>query len=689
MKRKQEWCKWQNAKKSLGNYRQSTPKDIILYIMSLEMRIQELRTLLEQANFAYYVDAMPTMADSEYDSLLSELVSLELEHPELRDPNSPTLRIGGEPIDGFATVSHTVPMQSIDNTYTISDLRGWYEKLGSGIECTCDPKIDGVAISLRYEKGFLVSGLTRGDGERGDDVTEQIRTIRSIPLQLRGDAPNVLEVRGEIFMPNASFDAINSKREEDGEQLFANARNATAGTLKSLDPKTVAKRKLAFLAHGKGEVQCEDSPKTWVDFVTAIRAHGIPVSTQMTRCSSADDIVRTVEQFESQRQSMGFAIDGMVIRVNSFALQEELGSTSKSPRWCIAFKYPAEQGLTKLSEVNWKVGKNGTLTPRATMNPIQLAGTMVQHATLHNIDEIHRKDIRVGDTVIVEKAGEIIPQVVGVKESERDGSQIPIEPPAYCPVCESPVEKEGPKLYCVNPECPAQFCEKVKWFAARDQMDIDGLGDKVVDQLIDAGLVKHFADLYKLTSDDLLPLDGFAQKSADALVVAIADSKTRGLSRVLSGVGIPLIGRATSKVIAKKYANFSLLQQATVEELVALDDFGQITAETLHKAIHSVHGEELFFRLTEVGVQLVSSETVSVDPVFDGKVFVITGTLQRWERKQLTEELERLGAKVTSSVSNKTDIVVAGDKAGSKLKKAQDLGVEVWDEKQLAASLSG
>ncbi|MDG1136952.1 MAG: NAD-dependent DNA ligase LigA, partial [Phycisphaerales bacterium] len=594
----------------------------------------------------------------------------------------------GEPISGFETVQHVLPMQSIDNTYTLADLVLWHEKLGSKIACTCDPKIDGVAISLRYENGILVSGVTRGDGERGDDVTAQVKTIRSIPLKLRGETPEVLEIRGEIFMPNTSFNEINARRELEGEQLFANARNATAGTLKSLDPKTVAKRKLAFLAHGKGEVKWNDCPATWSGFVEKIQTLGIPVSEQITMCVSSESIKETVNAFASARQSTGFAIDGMVIRVNSFALQEELGNTSKAPRWCIAFKYPAEQGLTRLLGVNWQVGKNGTLTPRATMEPLQLAGTTVQHATLHNIDEILRKDIRVGDTVIVEKAGEIIPQVVGAKQEERDGSQIPVVPPSACPICDGPVEKEGPKIYCVNPECPAQFREKVKWFAARDQMNIDGLGDKVVDQLVDAGLVKHFSDLYKLTSEDLLPLEGFAQKSADALVSAVSESKTRGFARVLSGVGIRLIGRATSKVIAKKYANFALLKAADVEELLMLEDFGQITAETLFNALHSPQGEELFSRLSDVGVQLQSFETSSVDPTFDGKVIVITGSLEQWDRKKLTEELEQRGAKVTGSVSKKTDIVIAGEKAGSKLNTAEELGVEVWNESQLMASLS-
>lgn len=657
--------------------------------MNAAERIQELRSILNQANFDYYVEAKPTLADREYDELLVELASLEAEHPDQSDSSSPTQRVGGQPIDAFTSVQHIVPMQSIDNTYTTHDLKSWYEKLEDNPVCTCDPKIDGVAISLRYEDGCLVSAVTRGDGEQGDDVTQQVKTIRSIPLKLRGNAPTTIEVRGEIFMPNTSFEAINAKRESEGEQPFANARNATAGTLKSLDPKTAAERKLAFLAHGRGEVQWDKIPETWSMFVDALRGFGIPASDKLLLCNSAEEIISAVESFAHERVELGFGVDGMVVRVDSFAQQEKLGSTSKSPRWCIAFKYPAEQGTTTLIAVDWQVGKNGTLTPRATMEPIFLAGSTVQHATLHNIEEIHRKDIRIGDEVIVEKAGEIIPQVVSAKLDARDGSQVTLKAPQSCPECGGPVEQEGPKLYCVNPECPAQFREKVKWFAARDQMDIDGLGDKVVDQLVDAGLVKHFADLYTLTTEDLLPLEGFAEKSAKALILAIDESKNRGLARVLSGVGIRLIGRATAKTIAKKFGTIKALQQATVEDFVALPDFGQITAETLHVAIHSTQGKELFSRMAEVGVELVSLQTYSADPAFDGKVFVITGTLEHWERKALTEEIENRGAKVSNSISKNTDVLIAGEKAGSKLKKATLLDVEVWDEQQLMQSLSG
>ncbi|MBT5137014.1 MAG: NAD-dependent DNA ligase LigA [Phycisphaerae bacterium] len=657
--------------------------------MSPEESIANLTTLLNRANYDYYVDASPTLSDREYDQLLLELTQLEVEHPELANENSPTQRVGGEPIDAFHSVQHNVPMQSIDNTYTLEDVELWYSKLPSSSICICDPKIDGVAISLRYEQGALVSAITRGDGESGDDVTVQAKTIRSIPLTLRGDPPEILEVRGEIFMPNASFEEINLQRETEGVQLFANARNATAGTLKSLDPKKVAKRKLAFLAHGKGEVVWEGMPSSWSEFVQGLRDLGIPSSDKATICNTPSEITKAVVSFGDVKDSLGYGVDGMVVRVNDFASQVELGATSKSPRWCIAYKYPAEQGVTKLLSVDWQVGKNGTLTPRATMEPIQLAGTTVQHATLHNIDEIHRKDIRIFDSVVVEKAGEIIPQVVGFKEDARDGSQIIIEPPKGCPKCDGPVEKEGPKLYCVSPECPAQFREKVKWFAARDQMNIDGLGDKVVDQLVDAGLVQHFADLYRLQSADLLPLEGFAEKSAEALIAAIEESKTRGLARVLSGVGIRLVGRATAKTIARNFPDLDSLQQATLEEFVALDDFGKITAETLFKAIHCEKGQTLFRRLQDAGVLLESTKSQNIDPEFDGKTFVITGTFEHWERKKLTDELEKRGAKVSGSVSKNTSIVLAGEKAGSKLKKAVSLGVEVWDEAQLTASLSG
>ncbi len=660
--------------------------------MGTPPRITELRTLLENANFAYYVDAEPLMSDRDYDTLMAELIALEETHPECYDALSPSLRVGGEPIDAFTSVEHTIPMLSIDNTYSGDEVKKWVEKTREACETeitfTTDSKIDGVAISLRYENGALVSALTRGDGERGDNVIKQVQKIRSIPLRLRGGAPALLEVRGEIFMPIDAFEALNTAREQEGEPLFANARNSTAGTLKSLDPKVVAERSLAFIAHGKGAIQWEGAPHTWDAFVVALKELGIPVNPEMKVCHSTDDIIASIEALSEKRQSLPYGIDGLVIRVNEFAEQDALKTTSKSPRWCIAYKYPAEQGTTTLLEIEWLVGKNGTLTPRATMEPITLAGTVVQHASLHNIDEIHRKDIRVGDSVVVEKAGDIIPQVVRVASEERASDDGVTKAPTTCPTCNGPVEKDGPKLYCVSPECPAQFREKVKWFAKRDQMDIDGLGEKVVDLLIDAKLVEHFADLYALTIEDILPLEGFAEKSAAQLVEAIAQSKTQGLTRVLTSVGVRLIGNATAKTITKTYPTIASLQDASIEELTELKDVGQITAETLHAFLHSAQGEQLFERLAQAGVLLESTDSYVEDDVFAGKVIVLTGTLEHWSRSALRSELEKRGATVTGSVSAKTDVLIAGEKAGSKLEKATSLGVEVWDEEALTAALS-
>ncbi len=672
-------------------------------------RIIELRDLLDRANRAYWVDADPVMPDSEYDRLLRELAELEETHPELDDPNSPTKRVGGEPIEGFQTVGHSIPMLSIDNTYDLDDLRAWHKRVHKGLGAdelfsedeslafVCDPKIDGVAISLRYENGQLAAAITRGDGERGDDVTAQIRAIRAIPLKLHQPPKSmtVLEVRGEIFMPNAEFERINIDRERAGEPQFANARNATAGSLKSLDPGVVAKRRLRFVAHGRGEVKGFDASPEYSQFIEAIKEFGIPISDGLSRCVGIDEVVTTVEAFRDRRDQLGYGVDGMVVRVDRFDQQQQLGATSKAPRWCIAFKYPAEQGITVLERVDWQVGKNGTLTPRATMQPIFLAGTTVQHATLHNIEEIRRKDIRLGDTVVIEKAGEIIPQVVRPVEDKRTGKEKRIAEPKKCPACSGPVEREGPKLYCVNPECPEQFREKLKWFVGRGQLDIDGLGDKLVDQLVDAELLTHFADLFTLDRDDLLALERMAEKSVDNLLAAIEDSKTRGLARVLAGIGVRQIGASAAKTLARHFANADALLAASVEDLTALPDFGEITANTLHAYLHSTQGREMFRRLAKAGVDLKGAPVTASeagggddsDSPFAGKTIVLTGSLAHFTRAELTERLEALGAKVSGSVSAKTDLVIAGEKAGSKRAKAEQLGIEIWNEKQAIDAL--
>ena len=670
--------------------------------MSVEKRIIELCELVDRANRAYHVDAAPLMADSEYDALLRELEALEAAHPELRDPNSPTQRVGGEPIDAFRTVHHRAPMVSIDNTYSVEDLRGWHERVVKGLDAetpqyVCDPKIDGVAVALRYEQGVLTLAASRGDGERGDDITAQVRTIRAVPLTLdtrTAPAPTVLEVRGEVFMPNDEFERINRQREAEAQPLFANARNSTAGTLKSLDPKIVAGRRLQFVAHGRGEVVGLDGIETYTAFVHRLQALGIPTSAEVQLCANIDEVGRAIEAFHGRRSSLGYGVDGMVVRVDRFDQQRRLGSTSKSPRWCIAFKYPAQQGTTTLRRVDWQVGKGGTLTPRATMEPLFLAGTTVSHATLHNIEEIQRKDIRIGDTVVIEKAGDIIPQVVRVENGKRQGTEKPIRPPRRCPACKGVVQREGPKIYCVNPECPAQFTEKLAWFCGRGQMDIDGLGWKLVDKLVETGLVTHFAELFTLKRADLIGLERMGEKSVDNLLEGLERSKSRGLARVLAGLGIRHIGATAAKTLARNFADADALLAAAVEDIEALSDFGQITASTLHAHLHSKPGRETFRRLAKVGVDLASHDLVARTPgdgepaTFAGRTIVLTGTLKSYSRQSLTERLESLGAKVTGSVSKKTDLVIAGENAGSNLVKARDLGIDTWDEQKLAEVLN-
>jgi DNA ligase (NAD+) len=669
--------------------------------------VAELRDLLERANVAYYVDAAPFMADSEYDRLLAELGELESAHPELADASSPTARVGGKPSEGFQAVAHRVPMQSVDNTYSIEDFRVWHarctESLGEVPAVVADPKIDGVAISLRYERGLLVQAITRGDGEKGDDVTANVRPIRSVPLRLRGDAPAVLEVRGEIFMPNASFEAVNARRQKEGDALFVNARNATAGTLKSLDPAVARDRGLRFLMHGLGEVQGMQQATYW-ELLQACRAMGLPVSPRSQRCDSVEQAVAAIEAFAADRATLDFGVDGMVVKVDSFADQRELGVTAKAPRWAVAFKYPAERKATTLLHVEWQVGKGGTLTPRATMKPVFVGGTTVQHATLHNIEEIRRKDIRVGDTVIVEKAGEIIPQVVEVVLAERPSGAKEIEAPTACPDCGGATEMEGPKVYCRNAACPAQFRERVKWFVGRDQMDIEGLGEKIVDQLIDAGLVKRYSDLFTLDADSLAALESEAvnkkgetqirklgQKTADAIVANANAAKQRGLARVLASLGLRLIGAAAAKTLARAYPDADALLAATAADFEALSDFGTITAESLAKDLSRADVKRMFVDLAEAGVDLTSPiyQKEAADSPFAGKTVVLTGTLAAFERSALTERLESLGAKVTGSVSKKTHLLIAGTDAGSKLDKARELGVPIWDEAELLKKLPG
>jgi len=667
-------------------------------------RIAELRELLHRANTAYYADAAPFMSDGEYDRLLAELAALEADHG-CDDPNSPTQRLG-DAASGFAKVAHAVPMLSIENTYTLDEFGAWHARctaaLGREPVLVCEPKVDGVAISLRYERGALIRAVTRGDGEQGDEVTGNARAIRAIPTQLRGDCPGVLEVRGEIFMPNESFERINAERVQAGEELFANARNATAGTLKNRDPRLVASRRLSFVAHGRGACEGDPSSGHW-EFLSNLRAWGVPTNDGASRCSSAAEARDRIESFKDRRAGLPYGVDGMVVRVDAFAQQAELGAASKAPRWIIAFKYPAERRETRLLRVDWQVGKGGTLTPRATMAPVFVAGTTVSHATLHNIEEIRRKDLRIGDIVLVEKAGEIIPQVVEALASRRDGTERPIEPPTVCPSCGSPLVQEGPKLFCVNAACPAQFRERLKWFVGRDQMDIDGLGEKIVDQLVEAGLVRHFADVFALDPERLAALeksdaapqrkirkDGslaeaarIGPKTAERIVRSANVARGRGLQRLLASLGVRHLGEAASKTLARAFPDLDAVLRADVAALEALPDIGAITAESLVRDFAAPTLRDEIERLRAVGVDLTShghrpDDGGAAGPLA-GKVVVLTGELPGWDRRTLTAAVEALGAKVSGSVSKKTDLVIAGSAAGSKLSKARELGVPVWE----------
>ena len=711
-------------------------------------RIHSIRERLNQANHAYYVDADPIMSDAEYDRVLDELIALEAHHPELHDPNSPSQRVGGEPIEGFQTVAHTVPMLSIDNTYfrrevdkaesdkAKDSVESWVARVHRSTDRTdvafvTDPKIDGVAMSLRYEKGRLQRAVTRGDGERGDDVTHAARAIRSIPLLLRGEPPAVLEVRGELFFPRPEFERVNAEREAAGLEPFMNPRNACAGTIKQLDPTAVSERRLRFVAHGRGEVSDSLAP-TYSGFLAAIRKMGLPTNSDARVCGCLDEILQAIDDFAARRSDLDHDTDGLVIRIDDFALQDELGYTSKSPRWVVAYKFASERAQTTLIDVEHQVGKTGKITPRAIMEPVVLAGTTVRHASLHNYGQVRQKDIHLGDTVTIEKAGEIIPYVVEAHADARPSDARTIQPPATCPECGGPVEiepmaEDGQPIdpanetarRCVNPECPAQLREKLIWFVGRDQMDIDGLGPQTIDQIrAESDITLHtFADIFRLPEhrEALLTLDRMGEKKVENLLTGIEASKDRGLERVLAGMGIRHVGAATSKALCKRFpdidaiieADERLLRPKTLNKTEAIElgfdpdprlrpetGLGKTTAPIVHAYLNSPAARRTFDDLRAVGVRLESRSYApdadapgADDSPFGGKTVVITGTLESFDRKELTERLESLGAKVTGSVSKNTDLVIAGEKAGSKLDKANQLGVEVWDERRLLDAL--
>jgi len=676
--------------------------------VTAKQRIEKLRRQIERHSRLYYVEAAPEISDHQFDRLLAELAALEAANPELVTPDSPTQRVGGEPLDGFTTVTHARPMLSIDNTYDRQELTEWGQRVtkalggedglfGEDIRYVVEPKIDGVAVNLRYEAGRLALATTRGDGRRGDDITQNARAIRAIPLHLdpspshyRG--PAVLEIRGEAYMAEQDFTQINATRKQAGEEPFANPRNATAGTLKQLDPKEVARRRLLYFAHGRGEI-IDDPYETHSRFLEAIKEMGLPVNPFARTLGNLEDVWEYIEEFDKKRSDLLYATDGMVIKVDRVDQQDRIGATSKAPRWCIAYKYPAEQAVTRLLDVEWQVGKTGKLTPRATMEPVSVARTTVQHATLHNLDEIQRKDIRLGDTVVIEKAGEIIPQVIEVVKEKRPKDAKPIKPPGKCPSCRGPIVQLEDEVAhrCINPQCPAQFREKLIWFAARGQMEIDGLGEKAVHQLADAGLLTTFGDIFLLQDrqDQLLHLERMGQKKIENLLAGIERSKQRGLARVLAGLGIRHVGAQAARVLAGHMGSIDAILAESVESLARINEIGPITAESIHQFLHSDAGRHVIGELKQAGVEMTARHRIATDAAspLEARTIVLTGTLEGFDRKALTEQLQSLGAKVTSSVSKNTDLLIAGESPGSKLDKARELGVEVWDEAKLIEAI--
>ena len=658
-------------------------------------QVERLREQIREHDHRYYVLADPTLSDAKYDGLLRELSKLEEAHPELHSPDSPTQRVGGAPIDGFEHVTHAVPMLSIDNTYSEQELRDFDGRVKKRLEDVSyryivDPKIDGVAASLRYEKGRLVLAATRGDGTVGDDVTHNAKTIRAIPLKLRTeDPPEVLEVRGEVFWPLKAFEHFNAKRETAGEPLFANPRNATTGTLKQLDPQSIAGRGLSFLAHGLGDIVGAEF-ETQSALFEQLKDWGVPVSPHARTHDSIDGVLDMVREWNAKRHELDYLTDGLVVKVDSLAQRETLGATSRYPRWCIAYKFAAEQAETVLNGVTFQVGKLGTITPVAELEPVLLAGTTVKRASLHNFDQVERLGLRIGDTVIVEKAGEIIPQVVSVVKSRKSRRGKPIACPRSCPACQGDVAQDENGVYwrCINPACPAQIRERLIFFCGRNQMDIEGAGPALIDQLLAAGLIKSYADLYRLQGrrDELVELDRLAEKSVDNLLSGIEAAKHRPLARLLAALNIQHIGAATAELLADHFGDMVSLMQADEEGLLVVDGVGPELAGSLRRFFDSKTGRQTIADLKSVGVHMQQPKSEPAgERVLAGKTIVVTGTLENFGRKEIERLIKQLGGKTASSVSKKTDFVVAGANAGSKLTKAEQLGVEVISEAEFRA----
>ncbi|QDU40039.1 DNA ligase [Maioricimonas rarisocia] len=668
---------------------------------SVRKEIEELRREIERHNRLYYVEARPEISDLEFDKLLKRLEKLEAEHPEYDSPDSPSHKVGGEPIEGFQTVEHILPMLSIDNVYNTYAVREFdvrvrkYLQRDEPLDYTVEYKIDGVALSATYENGHFARAVTRGDGRRGDDITHNARTIGGIPLRLQTDSPPaVLEIRGEAFIANSDFARLRAEQKGRGETPFANPRNATAGALKLLDPKESARRRVRFLAHGTGYTEGIWF-ETHVDFLRTLRELGVPATPDVEAFRGIDAALEHGQQLIENLHALDFEVDGLVIKANSFDLRDELGATSKSPRWLIAYKWEKYEAVTQIEDITIQVGKTGTLTPVAHLKPVEIAGTTVSRASLHNRDELERLGVRIGDQVVVEKAGKIIPHVVRVQEDERTGKEQEFEFPERCPECGGDVVQDEGGVYvrCINPNCPAQLRESLRFFASRQAMDIEGLGIKRIEQLIGAGFLTSFADVYRLKDkqEELLELERLGEKSLENLLAGIEESRSRPMWRLLTALNIRHVGASNAQVLADRFGTLDEIAKQSEEALAEVHEIGPVIAKSVYEFFQADVGKGIIDELREAGLNFgtpVERQEDGPKPL-EGKTIVVTGSLTKFTRDEVKEFIHRLGGKASSSVSKKTDYLVAGEKAGSKLDKAKELGVTVISEQDLFEMADG
>lgn len=658
---------------------------------NIKSRVNELHDLLNQYGYEYYVQDNPSVPDSEYDKLLRELIDIEEAHPEFKSPDSPTVRVGGEVQSSFEKVNHDTPMLSLGNAFNEQELRRFdqriREQVGS-VEYMCELKIDGLAVSLKYVEGRFVQGLTRGDGTTGEDITENLRTIHAIPLKI--NEPLSFEVRGEAYMPRSSFIRLNEEKEKNEEQPFANPRNAAAGSLRQLDPKLAAKRKLSVFLYSVNDFTDFDAT-TQSGALDELDRLGFKTNHERMRVGDIEGVLEYIEKWTKQREQLSYDIDGIVIKVNDIEQQDEMGYTQKSPRWAIAYKFPAEEVVTTLQDIELSIGRTGVVTPTAILDPVRVAGTTVSRASLHNEDLIHERDIRIGDSVVVKKAGDIIPEVVKSIMERRTEGTLPYSMPTHCPSCDHELVRiEGEvALRCINPKCQAQLVEGLIHFVSRQAMNIDGLGTKIIQQLYHHNVIKDVADIFYLTEDDLLPLERMGSKKVENLLKAIEDAKANSLEHLLFGLGIRHLGVKASQVLAEKYETMDRLLEVTEEELISIHDIGDKLAQSVVTYLENEDIKALIEKLKYKNVNMVYNGIKTSDieghPDFKNKTIVLTGKLQQLTRKEASAWLELQGAKVTSSVTKKTDLVIAGEDAGSKLTKAEKFGTEIWTEEQFVA----